>query len=230
MSENSNTGVRPKALDVPNLIRRVRRVCDLSQADLAARLGVNQSTVARWETGAVEPSLTRFQELMALAGWEVVVDDGESGRVSPMRDDAARDRGGRRIPAHLDLIPFWPYSGPLRPRCPESHRSVPRRALRDEFRQREGHVVRDHWTEAHLATIVGAAQRERRDRNRALVDRLMAARVARGEPDPRLPGPPCTCPIECEETPGCVPECTCGCDRVEVNDHAVVVGDPMHWW
>ena len=48
---------------VPGLIRRVRREADLSQRDLAALLRVDQSLVARWETGALSPSVPHLEEL-----------------------------------------------------------------------------------------------------------------------------------------------------------------------
>lgn len=38
-------------------IARQRRLVCLTQADLAERLGLRQSTISRWETGDVVPSL-----------------------------------------------------------------------------------------------------------------------------------------------------------------------------
>ena len=40
---------------IPGLVRRVRRILDVSQRGLAALLGVSQSVVARWETGRTSP-------------------------------------------------------------------------------------------------------------------------------------------------------------------------------
>ena len=40
-----------------SLVRNARRRARLAQSELAHRLGVPQSTVARWETGRIEPSL-----------------------------------------------------------------------------------------------------------------------------------------------------------------------------
>ncbi|WP_191280514.1 helix-turn-helix domain-containing protein, partial [Nocardioides flavus (ex Wang et al. 2016)] len=45
----------PFAGQVPGLVRRVRRILDVSQRGLAALLGVSQSVVARWETGRTSP-------------------------------------------------------------------------------------------------------------------------------------------------------------------------------
>ncbi len=89
---------------LPGLVRRVRRILDVSQRGLAALIGVSQSVVARWETGRTSPRVSAVQELMRLAGLRVTVHDVETGaEVEPMRDDGARDRGGRRYPAHVDL-------------------------------------------------------------------------------------------------------------------------------
>lgn len=89
---------------VPGLVRRIRRILDVSQRGLAAVIGVSQSVVARWETGRTSPRVSVMQELLRLAGLGSTVHDAESGEVvEPMRDDGARDRGGRRYPAHVDL-------------------------------------------------------------------------------------------------------------------------------
>lgn len=94
--------------DVPGLIRRVRRVCDLNQLELAERLGVSQSTIGRWETGAAEPTVSMFTTLVALAGWSLSVRDENAEAVRPMRPDGVRDAAGRRRPAHLDVKPRRP--------------------------------------------------------------------------------------------------------------------------
>lgn len=89
---------------VPGLVRRVRRILDVSQRALAALVGVSQSVVARWETGRTSPRVSRVQQLLRLAGLVGTVHDVTTGEeVEPMRDDGARDRGGWRYPAHVDL-------------------------------------------------------------------------------------------------------------------------------
>lgn len=88
----------------PGLLRRIRRILDVSQRGLAALLGVSQSMVARWETGRTSPRVSVVQQLFRLAGLTSTVHDVDSGEVVlPMRDDGALDRGGRRYPAHVDL-------------------------------------------------------------------------------------------------------------------------------
>ena len=89
---------------VPGLVRRIRRILDVSQRGLAALIDVSQSVVARWETGRTSPRVSVVLQLFRLAGLRAAVHDVESGEVvEPMRDDGARDRADRRYPAHVDL-------------------------------------------------------------------------------------------------------------------------------
>ena len=89
---------------VPGLVRRVRRILDVSQRGLAAILDVSQSVVARWETGRTSPRASVVQHLLRLARIRIALHDEDSGtQVEPMRADGARNRGGRRYPAHVDL-------------------------------------------------------------------------------------------------------------------------------
>ena len=86
------------------LIRRIRRILDVSQRGLAALLGVSQSAVARWETERTSPRVSVLQRMLSLAGVEVALHDEKSGEsVEPMRADGARRRNGSRYPAHVDL-------------------------------------------------------------------------------------------------------------------------------
>ena len=89
---------------VPGLVRRIRRILDVSQRGLAALLEVSQSAVARWETGRTSPRASVLHDLLRLAGLHATVHDDDTGEeVEPMRDDGARQHGGRRYPAHVDL-------------------------------------------------------------------------------------------------------------------------------
>jgi HTH-type transcriptional regulator/antitoxin HipB len=86
------------------LIRRIRRILDVSQRGLAELLGVSQSAVARWETERTSPRVSVLQQMLRLAGIAVTLHDEESGeRVEPMRADGARTRNRSRFPAHVDL-------------------------------------------------------------------------------------------------------------------------------
>lgn len=86
-------------------IARARRVADLSQRELAQRLGVAPSTVARLENGQRRASAELLDAILALAGLRVAVLDGAGREVPPFPADAVRDNAGRRFPAHLDVRP-----------------------------------------------------------------------------------------------------------------------------
>ena len=106
---------------VPGLVRRIRRILDVSQRGLAAVLEVSQSVVARWETGRTSPRAAVLLHLMGLAGLRASIHRADTGaEVEPMRDDGARDRAGRRYPAHVDLS----VTGWWCPRAAESSADV----------------------------------------------------------------------------------------------------------
>jgi HTH-type transcriptional regulator/antitoxin HipB len=88
---------------MPGMVRRVRRILDVSQRGLAAILEVSQSVVARWETGRTSPRVSVVERLLQLARLRVTVRDEDGREVGPMRADGARTHGGSRFPAHVDL-------------------------------------------------------------------------------------------------------------------------------
>jgi transcriptional regulator with XRE-family HTH domain len=88
---------------IPGLVRRVRRILDVSQRGLAALLDVSQSVVARWETGRTSPRSSVLADLLRRARLHVTVSDDDGQEVGPMRDDGARQMNGSRFPAHVDL-------------------------------------------------------------------------------------------------------------------------------
>jgi transcriptional regulator with XRE-family HTH domain len=54
------------------LIREARRRADLTQAELAHRLGTTQSAIARLEGGGSEPSFRRVAQAIRACGFELV--------------------------------------------------------------------------------------------------------------------------------------------------------------
>ena len=56
-----------------NVIEDLRRSVDSTQADLAARAGTSQPTVAAYEAGTKSPTLRTLERLAAAVGREVVV-------------------------------------------------------------------------------------------------------------------------------------------------------------
>ncbi|MBL0747241.1 helix-turn-helix domain-containing protein [Nocardioides baculatus] len=89
---------------IPGMVRRVRRILDVSQRGLAALLDVSQSAVARWETGRTSPRMSVMERLLRMARLRMRFEDEETAEpVGPMRADGARKHGGSRYPAHTDL-------------------------------------------------------------------------------------------------------------------------------
>ena len=54
-----------------DLVREARKRAGLSQAELAQRLGTSQSAVARWERGAVHPSLENLRAIVRGCGFDL---------------------------------------------------------------------------------------------------------------------------------------------------------------
>lgn len=67
---------------VPEHLREARSRAGLTQRSLAERLGVPQSSVARWESGAVEPRASAYLDFLAACGQRVVIE------VAPLADPA----------------------------------------------------------------------------------------------------------------------------------------------
>ncbi|RYC12975.1 helix-turn-helix domain-containing protein [Nocardioides zhouii] len=89
---------------IPGMVRRIRRILDVSQRGLAALLDVSQSVVARWETGRTSPRMSVVQRLLRMARVGMTFHDEETGEpVGPMRADGATTHAGSRYPAHADL-------------------------------------------------------------------------------------------------------------------------------
>lgn len=187
-------------------LRRVRRLLDLSQRELAQELGVSQGTIAWLESGRRPVGLETLQAALALAGLRLAVLDGDGVEVFPMSDDVVRDRAGRRFGAHLDVMlpederwpPHW-GAGPRfdRPRNPVV---VPARPGRNSRRAVAG-VPTDHVTPSALddrVTEFAAARRH------AVLSRI---------PDRELSSwsPACECPVQCYGTGSCIDQCPCQC-------------------
>ena len=130
---------------IPGLVRRIRRILEVSQRGLAAILGVSQSVVARWETGRTSPRADVLHRLLRLAHLRTTFHDEETGaEVGPMRDDGARQHGGSRYPAHGDLtVTGWWVPRRFRSTTAEYY------AARDRSRARRDPRIRctvdPHW-------------------------------------------------------------------------------------
>jgi transcriptional regulator with XRE-family HTH domain len=67
------------------LIRAARLRAGLSQAELAERLGMPQSSIARWEVDSVEPGLTKLRDVLQACGFDL------SLSLIPFERDPERD-------------------------------------------------------------------------------------------------------------------------------------------
>ena len=54
-----------------DLLREARLRAGLTQQELARRAGTSQPAIARWESGAVQPSFERLRELIRACGLEL---------------------------------------------------------------------------------------------------------------------------------------------------------------
>ncbi len=179
---------------------RVRRLADLSQRDLATRVGISPSTVSRLESGLITPTLDLYERMLALAGLRLAVLDAAGREVAPVPVDTVRDNQGRRFPAHLDVAPpdEVPYERWAFPRYdrPDAQGWFQHRTARDQCAEDAPHRERpaDHPTENELA----------------LRRRLMRGRQPRVDAPP-LPDLECDCIDACFQEL-CVTECPCQCE------------------
>ena len=81
---------------VGDLVRAARSSSGLNQAELARRAGTSQAAIARYETGAVSPSVSTLERVLRAAGMHLSLDavpaiatDLSGGRASLLR----RNRG-----------------------------------------------------------------------------------------------------------------------------------------
>ncbi len=186
--------------DRAGILRRARRIVDVSQRDMADRIGVSAATVARAELADGAVSVAVVEALLAQAGLRIIVVDESCTPVAPMRADAAQNHGRRRYAAHLDArIPTQadrPIGGWRRDR-PQPRLTFNHRFWRDVRRDRMGIVPRDHTSEFELRL----ARHLRKRRAPTWLTKLRAARPAIEE---------CRCGPACLTF--CVPSCRCQCE------------------
>lgn len=178
--------------DAAAYLPRARRLGEMSQRELAARLGVHQSSVARWESGTAAVPLGALVDALSAAGLRLAVLDPEGREVPAFDRDVVRDNAGRRFPAHLDVAPPWPA-----PRNRGNGQRFDRPPPRAWYALRppgDAPAVRatDHPTRTELAEIAA----------------LHRQRPGRTQLDPV----PCTCAGDCLLQPGCPPSCDCQCE------------------
>jgi len=207
-----------ETFDVGGTLRRIRRLADLSQRELARALDVSKSSIAVMECGDRGIDVLLLARAAELAGLRLALIDANGGEVAPMSGSSVRDTGGRLFPAHLDTYRSdergWLHQ-PRRDR-PETAFTFGRdRRSRDVARRAHG-VPEDHHPE-----LPGDSPEERRAaRQRAARLRRQEELGRRRESGDLQPSEPftCTCPTDCDALddwsarPVHAPGCPCSCD------------------
>lgn len=203
------------------MLRRIRRAADLSQRELAERLGISKSAVAAAESGSGGLDVRVFARAAEVAGLRLAILDAESREVAGMDDDAVRDGAGRHYPAHLDTRygdeEWWyTHQGHGHDREQPWYTFDRTRWVRDRVRARHG------TPDDHQVPRLGDAPRQRAEARRDAHWRAVAEerrrRFLAGEFADVDPGLTCTCPPECDEIDdGSGPTahasaCACRCD------------------
>jgi transcriptional regulator with XRE-family HTH domain len=148
VTQNDDAESPPRSLvgSLPGLIRKARRIADLSQRELARRARISSTTVGRVEAGTLVPSLQTLEQMLNAARLLLVVVDADGRVVRPMQIwQDVFDGADRLYPAHLDTIldprfgEWWADTyGLARP--PETFRR--NRRIRDAERRRSQWEVR----------------------------------------------------------------------------------------
>jgi transcriptional regulator with XRE-family HTH domain len=83
-----------------DLIAQIRRISNLSQAELARRSGLQSSVLSAYAHGRRQPSVSALARLARAAGLELAI--------SPLSDADALERSGRILPDVLELADHMP--------------------------------------------------------------------------------------------------------------------------
>lgn len=84
-------------LSIPATLRAIRSSLDMTQAELAERLGVSFATVNRWEGGVVKPQRAPMASILSLAE-EAGVDVGDTQGTAPVSRPRGRSAGRAATP------------------------------------------------------------------------------------------------------------------------------------
>jgi transcriptional regulator with XRE-family HTH domain len=204
---------------LPGWLRRIRRVADLSQRDLARVTGVSSGTIAAAEAGTRGLDARTLARLAAVAGLRLALLDGRGREVAPMDAAAVRDGGGRSFPAHLDTRhgdEGWWHGRHRYDRDPVTYTFDRDRRYRDQRRARHG-TPDDHQVPQPGDSLADRAASRRAAARRARAEETERRRAAGLLPPPD-PHPVCECPPACDELddrsgpPRHAEDCACGCD------------------
>lgn len=209
----------PEPLTVVGALRRIRRLADMSQRELADALGVSRAAVSHAEAGRRDLSTGLLARAAALAGLRLALLDATGDEVDGMAEDTARDGSGRRFPAHLDTMlseQRWSRWAHRFDRPQPTYSFDRDRSGRDRARRESGTPHDHHRPQPGDSPADRAARRKMEARRRAVEER--ERRFLSGELR-ELPAPfECTCPAVCDELddregkPVHAPSCGCDCD------------------
>jgi transcriptional regulator with XRE-family HTH domain len=206
------------SFDLGEALRRIRRLADLSQRDLAEVTAIPPSTLAHAEAGTRDLTVASLARAASVAHLRLALLDDSGAEVTPMSGTAVTDGGGRRFPAHLDTR-----------RSDEGRRYEPRRDRPETsftyWRDRDARDARRRASGTptdHHPVLPGdspAARRQERSRAAARAraeerERRFLAGEFRGRPEPF----DCSCPPRCDELddrsgpPVHAQDCPCSCD------------------
>ncbi|NEK84361.1 helix-turn-helix transcriptional regulator [Blastococcus saxobsidens] len=208
----------PEPFDLGGALRRIRRLADLSQRQLAEAAGLSVAAVAQAETGSRGLPVAALARAARLAGLRIALVDATGAEVSGMHPDAVRDQAGRRFPAHLDTVlseeRSWRWAD-RRDRSQPTYtfdRRSPWQGDRDLADRPDDHLLpRPGDTPRERAEARKSEWRRRRQEE-------LRRRVETGGGG-HLPDPwTCTCPSVCDELddrsgpPVHADDCPCRCD------------------
>jgi transcriptional regulator with XRE-family HTH domain len=208
----------PPSFDLSSALRRIRRLADMSQRQLAERGAVSAAAIAHAEAGTRDLPAGVLSRLAALAGLRLALVDADGRAVDGMAEGAVRDMAGRRFPAHLDTrygdIDWWHDDG-------RYSREQPWYTF-DRVR-----YTRDYWRERlgtpddHQLPQLGDSPAERKAARKRAAREEWEAEIERRRAAGDLPEPEpfsCACPPACDELddwcgrPVHAEACPCGCD------------------
>jgi transcriptional regulator with XRE-family HTH domain len=205
--------------DLTGALRRIRRRADMSQRELAAACGVATSVFAQAESRRRGLSVDLLVRAAALAQLRLALLDDQGNEVTGMTDEGARDRGYRRLPAHLDTFHSdarRSHYEARRTRTQPTYTFYRIRADRDACRRQHGTPDDHHVPQPGDSPAERAAARREAALRRAEERRRRAFEANPGRPFD--PGFTCECPPECAALddrngrPVHADGCPCGCD------------------
>ena len=217
--EGSDTALATLAFDLSGALRRIRRLGDLSQRELASTAGLSVSAVAHAEAGTRDLPVGGLVRAAATAGLRLALVGQDGAEVAGMNAQAVRDHAGRRFPAHLDTRygdEAW-WHGPERYSRQQPWYTFDRvRSTRDFWRNRLGTADDHQVPRPGDAPEERAAARRRAARLRREED--AARRLSEAPRRPPAADFSCECPPRCAELddwsgrPVHADGCPCRCD------------------